>query len=569
MSQSDLKYRSLPNRWISVQDDPTAQLTYVPLVNPAPLVVSTDGLDPVQASLEVVITNSTTAAIAVSEIDINIPVGTPPSLTQSTASIQYTVGSGVWTLSGPTSPVTDGLATYALTPADGQGPSISVSTGDVIVVQIYQIETNDTPGTATVGIQETLGDGTVGTTSFQLTTFPAGFYFNALTVAALSGSDFVPVAQVPLGTNVKLFWNASVVDVGSVVIYQSSGAGQQTFTPTLLGEWAPPTPPQLDTIFTVQVTTTATPGGVPLTASLSTSVSVQTPVLIASTLTVNGVSTLSGQVNAGPISSGAIVAPGVTVNGALGAQAVTTGTLNATGDSTLAGVTATGLTVNGTLTSNQALVAATEQINNWLTVTGLSTLNGGIAGTAGPVSIFTGMKGLGAGTYGASTDGFAVGFIGAPPALPSLSIAWIYGTNSDGVQVQASGGNVVLCDSSWNKFTNAVTGSFVLPVRKGTNFSIWFGAAGNNQTNPSYSFYWFPLGASTNAESVVRISDVELPTTGPATVKKVPVPKDHLVAELVQVIGELLEKKIPPRLETRLVEVLTRLNADEYTEEIL
>ena len=51
--------------------------------------------------------------------------------------------------------------------------------------------------------------------------------------------------------------------------------------------------------------------------------------------------------------------------------------------------------------------------------------------------------------------------------------------------------------------------------------------------------------------------------------KKVPVPKDHLVAELVQVIGELLEKKIPPRLETRLVEVLTRLNADEYTEEIL
>ena len=235
MSEWDLKYHSLPNRWISVQDDPSAALTYVPLVNPAPLVVSTDGLDPVLASLEVVITNATTSAIAVSEIDINIPVGTPPSLTQSTASIHSTVGSGVWTLSGPTSPVTDGIATYALTPADGQGPSISVGPGDVIVVQVYQIETNDTPGTATVGIQETLGDGTVGTTSFAVTTFPAGFYFNALTVTALSGSDFVPVAQVPLGTNVTLFWNASVVDVASVQIFQSTAAGQQTFTPTALG----------------------------------------------------------------------------------------------------------------------------------------------------------------------------------------------------------------------------------------------------------------------------------------------------------------------------------------------
>ena len=562
MSEWDLKYHSLPNRWISVQDDPSAALTYVPLVNPAPLVVSTDGLDPVLASLEVVITNATTSAIAVSEIDINIPVGTPPSLTQSTASIHSTVGSGVWTLSGPTSPVTDGIATYALTPADGHGPSISVGPGDVIVVQVYQIETNDTPGTATVGIQETLGDGTVGTTSFAVTTFPAGFYFNALTVTALSGSDFVPVAQVPLGTNVTLFWNASVVDVASVQIFQSTAAGQQTFTPTALGEWTPPTAPLLDTVFTVQVTTTATPGGVPLTASLSTSVSVQTPALVASTITVNGVSTLTGQVNAGPISSGAITTPGVTVNGALGAQAVTTGTLSVTGDSTL-----TGVTVNGTLTANQSLVASAAQIANALTVSGLCTLNAGLNvnglnGTWGPVTLFIPGKGLPAGTYTASTDGILIGVVSSPGNAQLLCGAWIYGSNQDGIQVQATGGNFGAFDSNGNKFQGPNQNSFTLPVRKGTQFSMSVTQSGNNQGQAPTAFYWCPIGYSTNAAETVEWVGEAPPGPEAKLIRRRPIPKGHLIRSLADLIERMTGRPIPVEQKEELLDLLSKLNVD-------
>ena len=563
MGEPPLHYSSIPNRWVGVQDDPSAQLTYVPMVNPTPLSVSTEELDPVLASLEVVITNATAKPIVVSEIDIDIPVGAPvtQTLTQSTAGVQFATTSEVWVLRGPASPVTDGIATYSLTPADGQGPSISVGPGDVIVVQIYQIETNDAPGTATIGIQETLGDGTVGSTSFRVTTFPAGFYFNSLTVAALSQSDYVAVAQVPLGTNVKLFWNASVVEVGSVKICQSTAAGQKEYTPATLGEWSPPTPPLLDTVFTVRVTTTATPGGVPLTASLSTSVSVQTPELVASTLTVNGKSTLSGAVTAGPIASGAIVAPEMTLSGALTAASVSTGTLGASGDSILNGVTANGpLTVNAPLTATQNLIAASALVNGAFTAAGLSSLNGGVNATGGPVGMFTAPQSVKPNyEYRASTDGFLVGRVFSPGGWDVPCVCLISGRTDDGFNAVATGGNAGFLSPDGTKSYGPNSQSFLLPVRKGAVFSV--NAAQVTKVAAPSDFYWCPLGASTNPEALEVVG--EAPATEPMKllVRK-PVPKGNLIRDLADLIESLAERPFPADKKVLLLELLSKLNVD-------
>ena len=160
------------------------------------------------------------------------------------------------------------------------GPGLAP--GASVVVQIFQIQTNTTPGNSTINIKETVNT-SIGFTSFQVTTFPTGFYFNGLTATVQSGSALVPVAQVLTGATVTLVWNSSVVDTNSFIIYYSSASqGQQTATPTTLGEWTS-SPLTSDTVFTV-VVTVSVEGGQPLTASMSTAVAVQNPNLIAAVL---------------------------------------------------------------------------------------------------------------------------------------------------------------------------------------------------------------------------------------------------------------------------------------------
>ena len=580
------QYRTIPNRWVSMQLDATTQLTYVPLVNPAPLTASVPGNDPVLGSLEVVITNQTGATLQVSQIDFNIQIGSGASLTPSTASMLYAISdTSTWSISGPSSPVTDGIATYSVTPA--QGLSASLANGAALVVLIYDFQTNTTPGTSTVGIVETIGSD-VNDSSFQVTTFPSSFFFNSLTVTILQGSNFVAVAQIPFNTNVSLFWNASVVDPGSVRIMQSTVNGQQTFTPTIVNEWTTPTPIQTDTIFTVQITTTATPGGVPLIASLSTSVAVQTPALVASTLTVNGASTLTGAVTAGALTTSALNISGPVVAGTVtageisasvySAGSISTGTLNATGTATMAGATVSGPVVAGTVSAGEisasmysagsiftGTINTTESagVAGGLTVQGVATLQGGLNALGGALAMLTPAQSIDTGSYTASTDGFVIGTIGYPITLSTeVSLGTVFGT-IDGMTCVASGGYVGFFAPG--NYCGPIMNSFCMPIRKGADWRISVGLDNNNQINPSTQFFWIPTGTTSSSESLVRHGDAEPPKEFKVTPhRRVAVPQEHLIDELADIIDSLVDKPMPPATRSHLREVLTKMNSGEY-----
>jgi hypothetical protein len=282
--EESMSFISRPNAGVSKEVSVT-KLTYALRVKPAPITVSIPHVDPVLASLEFVVTNPTKAALSVVQIGFTIEVGPEPSLSPSTDGIKHSVSNpNNWIVTGPPSRVDKGPATYKLEPSTGTAGTIEA--GASLVVKIAQIQTNTTPCNTVVKIKEIV-DSTPGFTSFQVTTFPAGFYLNGLTATIRSGSALVPVAQVDTGSKVILVWNSSVVDPGSFEIYYSNASlGQQHSVPTQNGEW---TSPELtsDTVFTVLVTV-HTEVGEPLTASMTTAISVQNPSLIAASITAKG-----------------------------------------------------------------------------------------------------------------------------------------------------------------------------------------------------------------------------------------------------------------------------------------
>jgi hypothetical protein len=297
-----------PNSWIVQDEAPTTQLTYALKLNPAPLTVSIAGRDPVLGSLEFVITNPTQLPIEVTSIIFTIQVGTQSTdLTPSTANTLTSVDNNNWQIESPGS-VISGSANYIMLPATGTSYALPANAS--VVVQIYNFATVENPGSSQVTIKEVAGK--TGFTSFQVTTFPSGFYFSGLSATAVSGSQLVPVSQVGAGSSIILVWNSSVTDVTSITIYYSSAAeGQQTATPTDSGFWTSPAL-TTDTVFTVMVTVTVE-GGSPLSGALSTSVVIRNPQLIAASLQAGtatiaaslqaGTATVSGSLTAGTISA--------------------------------------------------------------------------------------------------------------------------------------------------------------------------------------------------------------------------------------------------------------------------
>ena len=339
-----MAYITRPNSWVSQDAAATTQLTYALQLNPAPLTVSIAGRDPILGSLEFVITNPTASAISLNSVAFTIQVGTAGSnLTTTTANIGTSVSDTTdWQIQSPGT-ITSGPAIYTLSPQTGS--SVSVAPGASIVVEIFNFPTVENPGNTTINVKETAGS--INFTSFLVTTFPSGFYFNGLSATAESGSQLVPVAQVATGATTTLVWNSSVVDLTSFTIYYSNAAqGQQSATPSDTGLWTSG-PLSTDTVFTVVVTVSIA-GGSPLTAALSTAVSVQNPSLIAAsivagTATVNGPLTVTGATQAN-----AITATGVTVNG----------NVSATG-----ALTAASGALSGALTADNATLASSLRIN--------------------------------------------------------------------------------------------------------------------------------------------------------------------------------------------------------------
>ena len=232
------------------------------------------------------------------------------------------------------------------------------------------------------------------------------------------------------------------MDVTSFTIYYSTSQGPQSATPTDTGEWTSP-PLSSDTVFTVVVTASIGGGG-PLSAALSTAVSVQNPSLIAASLTVNGATTVNGG-----LAANAITATGLTVNGAATVNEVTVaGATTIQGPLAANAITATGLTVNGAATIQGPLAA------NAITATGLA-----VSGN-GSVSMFTGTQPLQVPysnvdyTFTAPTDGFVTGTVWGWDPRSGLAYcrAVATGQTSDGTLMYATGGNYPVYNSE-GKYT--------------------------------------------------------------------------------------------------------------------
>jgi hypothetical protein len=543
-----------PNSWVSQDAAATTQLTYGLQLNPAPLTVSIAGEDPVLGTLEFVLTNPTASVITLNSVTFTIQVGTDGSnLTPSTATITTSVSDTTnWQIQSPGT-ITSGPAVYTLQPKTGS--SVPIAPGGSVVVEIIDFPTVQNVGNTTINVKETTSAG-ISFTSFLVTTFPSGFYFNGLCATVVNGSQLVPVAQVTNGNPITLVWNSSVIQLSSFTIYYSNAAqGQQQATPSDTGIWPSPSL-TTDTVFTVVVTVTV-PGGSPLTAALSTSVAVQNPALIASSISVSGLSTLTGGVTAG-----AVNASSFTTSGAVSAGSISTGALTATGNATLSGAT-----LSGTLQANAGVTASSATVTGGLTVQSLASFTGGLI-ASGSVSMLTPAQGLGAGNYTTNTDGFVIGMVLNPnnQNYLQLSIGKIYGS-IDGMTWTATGGNVCLVNSGWTKYASPLSEGFCMPVRKGAGWSIWSWVPSNVEISPIIQFWWIPAGSNAGQSQIVRTGEPPVADMRPSLMRRVPAPKGHLIAELADLIDTLAEKPLSEKKRAQLLELLTLMNTDSFIDE--
>ncbi|MER6510575.1 hypothetical protein ABT158_27405 [Nonomuraea sp. NPDC001636] len=134
--------------------------------------------------------------------------------------------------------------------------------------------------------------------------------------------SLVPVSQVGYVDSVTLIWNCSVVDTEKAfTVYYSSAAGQGSVVELRNSGW---TSRRLfcDTVFTVVVDVVG-PTGAPLTAAMSTTVAVQDPDLVATSLTagsakITGAAALAGTTTTGTLLAGDVTASSLTSACALG-----------------------------------------------------------------------------------------------------------------------------------------------------------------------------------------------------------------------------------------------------------
>jgi hypothetical protein len=265
-------HNAMPNSWTVVDADAAIKLTYAPQVYPSPLRVSLLG------SVQIVITNPTSADLAVQAITFSIPVGQAQD-TLTGGDIHHRVSDSAWKVTLLDDDLRETTARYLLGPATGD--SVTLAAGASVVVQFYGFQTHDQPGTATIGIKELTTEGT-GFARFTVTTFPWGFTFSNLAANVHDGSGWKTVAQVDNGSRVTLTWQSSVAEITAYQIYCSTSEGQsKPYTPDLPSQWTSPKL-TMDTVFTVVVN----PPGLGLTASMSTVVAVENADVRLRSLTV-------------------------------------------------------------------------------------------------------------------------------------------------------------------------------------------------------------------------------------------------------------------------------------------
>jgi len=274
-----------------VVDTSSTYFSYNAQTDPLPLVASpatTPPDPPVEnnGALQIVITVPSGDSYAVKSIAFIVDVGTTNALMQNTDDLQLTPPDPTWSFDPV--PLSPSQVQFTLMPKNGT----RVLTGTSLFIEIANFLTVQQACSTTVQINESITSPKPinpppnGQGSLTITTFPDGFFFNSLGAFTLDGS--APVAEVANNTQVQLQWNSSAVGT-TIWIYSS---GNDPVEVPDIGSWTSDALTE-DTVFTVS----ATQDGVVLTQSVA--VTVASPEIIASSVTVNGPLTLVGGMKPG------------------------------------------------------------------------------------------------------------------------------------------------------------------------------------------------------------------------------------------------------------------------------
>lgn len=311
----------------------TNLLPYEPSTDPKPLRVSS-AEETEYGSVNINVGGGITTSAWCNKITVRVPVGAGAEhLTTEGADIKTGASTG-WTPSAPT--VSGGFAVITFTPARAVQ-----FTGQIVTLTLSNIAVNRTAGQVSIAIVEsssrTDGSFTNKDAAVEVDKFPAGFVFR----------NFAPEKiMVENGEVAVLRWEGS--DAKYTMHWGDTPAGV-----SLDKERVWPTPRGLTTVTGFMLRAEVTAGGVTLTHTLTTAVTVRIPDLVVRNLTVQGPATFADSVSLSNTAKDLTVAGSVrgagsnplrvSQNAGLKVDAV----LNVTGASTF----------NGDVTANGAVAA--------------------------------------------------------------------------------------------------------------------------------------------------------------------------------------------------------------------
>ncbi len=374
-----------------------------------------------------------------------------------------------------------------------------------------------------------------------------GYLSDVVATAAPPGATDRPASEFAAGQPIRLAWESNAA---GFAVYAAGSA-----TPVWTGTDTSHVIPQgatRDTTFSVVATS---PHHGPRTAAAS--VSISNPVLApsslaAGTLTVSGVATLAGA--------------------AIGS--LTAGPLTATGLATLpAGAHATSATVTGGTTVMGGLEAASLNVTGTLAAAATANLQ---AATIAQLTVTGQTAILGAqsfleGTYRPTTDGFVIGYVGAPNDSSKRCMGFAVG-RTDGVgQVAAHGGNAVFWATNKDSGMSMVQNSFVLPVRKDVPFGVGASQLGGSEVAAPIAFLWIPLtpGGVLESQTADEAAASGLPPLEAPEPTEVEAPAigrdlDGLLLFLAEVLGDRLTPGQTERLRTAVLALTARPYASNH-----
>ncbi|MGJ8573110.1 MAG: hypothetical protein ACSHXI_20685 [Hoeflea sp.] len=185
-----------------------------------------------------------------------------------------------------------------------------------------------------------------------------------------------------------------------------------------------------------------------------------------------------------------------------------------------------------------------------------------ILNVSGSSNMFGTVKKLDTGTYTANSDGFAIGYVAKPAKVTGMDAANIFG-ETDGLAVSATGGHIVDYMASGMRSCTTIsnTNSFMMPVKKGSSFSL---SIGRWKTNgilvdaPPISFFWVPIGTSSTL-TAVKTADID-PVVDDMAELKFDVPEREIAIlgnTMHDVFGELAKPDDLDRLVQSIVGVIS------------